>query len=156
MANIPLSKGVPQIYVPSLSVPQLKAKHIYVPKLEVPGVVYKKRKKAERLHVKDLGDLLLGNPIKGTLQLQHTLEDTGYGDFKYIPLLNRLVGASLLVKERTLEPISEGKWGEAAINVLESFGNSLDIVANPVKSLMPWAGGGGSEDLLKSMGRRRI
>lgn len=152
MANVPLSKGVPQIYVPSLSVPQLKAKHLYVPKLEVPGVVYKNRKKAERLHVKDLGDLLLGNPIKGTLQLQHTLEDYDYGEFKYIPLLNRLVGASLLVKERTLEPISEGKWGEAAINVLESFGNSLDIVANPVKSLMPWAGGGGSEDLLKSMG----
>ena len=143
--------GVPQLYVPSLSVPKL-----YVPKLNVPNInppwAYRKPQKPERRHVKDLGDIILGHPITGTKQLQQTLQDADLEFLEYVPILNRIAGAYLLVDERVVDPIKEGELGVALINSLETFGNSLDIVANPVKSLMSWAGGGTADDFLKSMG----
>lgn len=152
MADLPLSKSVPKIYVPSLSVPHLKAKQIYVPKLEVPGSAGIRIPKRPRQHVDDLGDLILGVPFIGTLELQHTLEDYNLDYLKHIPLLNRIAGAGILIKEQFLDPMSEGDFTEAGINTLAVVGKSLDIVANPVKSLMPWAGGGTRADLMKSMG----
>lgn len=150
MANVPLSKDVPKIYVPSLSVPHISVPHIYVPHIDVPGgLTYKK---PERQHVKDLGDLLLGDFTTGTKQLRHTLEDAGLEEWVNIPLLNRVVGFGVMSKERFIDPVLSGKPGVAFINALESFGGTLDIAANPVKALLPWAGGGSSTDLLKSMG----
>ena len=78
MANVPLSIGVPKLYVPSLYVPHLKDKQIKVPHLLAPGDAGVRIPKRTRLHAKDLGDLVLGNPITGTRQLQHTLEDSGF------------------------------------------------------------------------------
>lgn len=150
MANVPLSEDVPKIYVPSLSVPHLSTPHLQAPQLATPGK--STYVKPERRHVKDLGDLLLGDPIKGTKQLRHALKDAGYYRYLNVPVLNRLVGFSVMSKERFLDPISEGEWGVAFVNSLETLGGSLDIVANPVKALLPWAGGGSSTDLLKSMG----
>ena len=150
MANVPLSEDVPKIYVPSLSVSHLSTPHLQTPHLATPGK--STYVKPERRHVKDLGDLLLGDPIKGTKQLRHTLKDAGYYRYLNVPVLNRLVGFSVMSKERFLDPISEGEWGVAFVNSLETLGGSLDIVANPVKALLPWAGGGSSTDLLKSMG----
>ncbi len=150
MANVPLSKDVPKIYVPSLSVPHIRVPHINVPHIDVPGKLTYTR--PERKHVKDLGDLLLGDFTTGTKQLRHTLEDAGLEEWINIPIMNRLVGFGVMTKERLLEPISEGEYWVAAINTLETLGSSLDIIANPVKSLMPWAGGGSGEDFLKSMG----
>lgn len=150
MANVPLSKDVPKIYVPSLSVPHIRVPQIYVPQIDVPGkLTYKK---PERKHAKDLGDLLLGDFVHGTKQMKHTLQDAGYNEWVNVPILNRLVAFSVMSKERFIDPVMEGKPGVAFINGLETLGGSLDIVANPVKSLMPWAGGGSSTDLLKSMG----
>ena len=149
MANIP-TNNVPRIYVPSLSVPKLKVPKLYVPRMETPGKgTYKK---AERKHVKDLGDILLGDPISGTKQLQHTLQDNGYGYYREVPFINRILGLQLLWKERFFEPMSEGEYWVAGINTLETLGSSLDILANPVKALLPWAGGGSGEDFLRSMG----
>ena len=150
MANVPFSEDVPKIYVPSLSVPHLSTPHLQAPQLATPGK--STYVKPERRHVKDLGDLLLGPPIKGTKQLRHTLKDAGYYRYLNVPVLNKLVGFSVMSKERFLDPISEGEWGVAFVNSLETLGGSLDIVANPVKALLPWAGGGSSTDLLKSMG----
>lgn len=150
MANVPLSKDVPKIYVPSLSVPHIRVPHINVPHIDVPGKLTYTR--PERKHVKDLGDLLLGDFTTGTKQLRHTLEDAGLEEWINIPIMNRLVGFGVMTKERLFEPISEGEYWVAAINTLETLGSSLDILANPVKSLMPWAGGGSGEDFLKSMG----
>lgn len=152
MADIPLSVAVPQIYVPSLSAPQIYVPHIEVPHIEVPGAVTVKPIEKHREHVKDLGDLFLGNPVTGTEELHDTLVDNGFGAIEWVPLLNRIVGAGLMIKERTVEPVLKGDVKEAGINILESLGSTLDIVANPVKSLIPWAGGGTSTDLLKSMG----
>lgn len=152
MADIPLSVAVPQIYVPSLSVPQIYVPQIEVPHIKVPGAVTVRPIERRREHVKDLGDLILGNPITGTEELHDTLVDNGFGAVEWVPILNRVVGLGLMLKERTLDPILEGDIKEAGINALETIGGSLDIVANPVKSLLPWAGGGTSTDLMKSMG----
>ena len=46
-----------------------------------------KQKKLQRQHVKDLGDLLLGTPLTGTLQLRHTLQDNDLRDLVYVPVL---------------------------------------------------------------------
>ena len=143
--------GVPQLYVPSLSVPKLYVPKLNVPMLNPPGA-YRKPQKPERRHVKDLGDIILGHPITGTKQLQQTLQDSNLDFLEYVPILNRIAGAALLVDERLIDPLKEGKPGVAFINSLETFGNSLDIVVNPVKSLVPWAGGGTADDFLKSMG----
>lgn len=145
---------VPDINVPSLSVPSLRVPQLYVPKLNVPGATegWRRRNKQQRLHVKDFGDLLLGNPITGTKQLRHTLEDAGLDEFVEIPILNRVIGAGLMVQERAIAPLLKGNIAEVGINALETVGSTLDLVANPIKSLMPWAGGGSSTDLLKSFG----
>lgn len=149
MANLP-TNNVPRIYVPSLSVPKLKVPKLYVPRMETPGKgTYKK---SERRHVKDLGDIFLGDRLNGTKQLQNTLIDNGYSFYREVPIINRVLGLQLLWKERFFEPMSEGEYGVAAINTLETLGSSLDILANPVKSLLPWAGGGSGEDFLRSMG----
>lgn len=152
MANVPLSIGVPKLYVPSLYVPHLKDKHINVPHLLAPGDAGVRIPKRTRLHAKDLGDLVLGNPITGTRQLQHTLEDSGYGYLASVPLINRLVGAGVMANERFIQPMSEGQVGVVGINTLETLGSSLDLIANPVKALLPVAGGGTYEDFMKSMG----
>lgn len=152
MANVPLSIGVPKLYVPSLYVPHLKDKHINVPHLLAPGDAGVRIPKRTRLHAKDLGDLILGNPITGTKQLQNTLEDSGYGYLASVPLINRLVGAGVMADEQFIQPMSEGQIGVVGINTLETLGSSLDLIANPVKSLLPVAGGGTYEDFMKSMG----
>lgn len=154
MANVPLSKDVPHIYVPSFSVPHLRTPQLYVPHLNVPG---KGRfTPAERRHVKDLGDIILGNPITGTRQLRETLEDNNAANLINSPVVNRIAGLGYLVKERLFDPYKEKPFtaatGTAFINSLESLGYSLDLLANPVKSLMPWAGGGKNGDFLRSMG----
>ena len=152
MANVPLSIGVPKLYVPSLYVPHLKDKQIKVPHLLAPGDAGVRIPKRTRLHAKDLGDLVLGNPITGTRQLQHTLEDSGFGHIASVPLLNRLVGAGVMANERFIQPMSEGQMGVVGINTLETLGSSLDLLANPIKALLPVAGGGTYEDFMKSMG----
>lgn len=150
--------SIPELKTPSLSVPSLQVPHLYVPRLQVPTLRsevthYSRRHKApERRHVKDLGDIILGNPITGTRQLRETLVDYGMADLVYVPILNRIAGSLLMGYERTLVPLAKGNIGEAFVNNLESFGSTLDTLANPVKSLSPWAGGGSSTDLLKSMG----
>ena len=150
--------SIPELKTPSLSVPNLQVPHLYVPRLQVPTLRsevthYPRRHKApERTQVKDLGDIILRNPITGARQLRETLVDYGMADLVYVPILNRIAGSLLMGYERTLVPLSKGNIGEAFINNLESFGSTLDILANPVKSLSPWAGGGSSTDLLKSMG----
>ena len=152
MADIPLSVAVPQIYVPSLSNPQIKVPHIEVPHIEVPGAGTVKPIAPYREHVKDLGDLLLGHPIIGTEELHDTLVDNGLGMVEWVPILNRVVGAGLMMKERFIEPTLRGDVKEAGINTLETLGGTLDTLANPVKSLLPWTGGGTPTDLMKSMG----
>ena len=152
MADIPLSVAVPQIYVPSLSTPQIKVPHIEVPHIEVPGAGTVKPIAPYREHVKDLGDLLLGHPVIGTEELHDTLVDNGLGMVEWVPILNRVVGAGLMMKERFIEPTLRGDVKEAGINTLETLGGTLDTLANPVKSLLPWTGGGTPTDLMKSMG----
>lgn len=154
MANTPLSKDVPHIYVPSFSVPHLKVPKLYVPHISTPGKG--SFTPAERRHVKDLGDIILGNPITGTRQLRETLEDNNAANLINTPVINRIAGLGYLAKERLLEPYKEKSFtaatGTAFINSIESLGYSLDTLANPIKSLMPWAGGGKSGDFLRSMG----
>ena len=142
--------NVPHINVPSLSVPT-----VYVPKIQpvhisAPGKGNYFKQKTQ--HVKDIGDILLGNPITGTRELRETLQDNGFEEIVYIPIINRVVGLGIMANERLISPLLKGNVGEATINTLESIGYSYDTFANPIKSLMPWAGGGSGDDFLKSMG----
>lgn len=150
--NTSFSRSVPQLTAPSLSAKQLEPKHINAKHLYVPGKAFISKNKPVHQHVKDLGDLLLGDVFAGTKQLQNTLDDNGVEYFKYVPIINRVVGAGLMIKERTIDPALKGQFGRMFLNNLETVGSTLDTLANPVKSLMPWAGGGTSQDLLKSMG----
>ena len=158
MANVPISTSYSGLRTPSFSAPKLNAPTLNVPKLNAPtlnapGLKIRQRPmKPKRRHVADIGDIILGNPITGTKQLRETLKDNGLEDLVYTPLLNRVAGFALMTKERFVEPLAEGKPGVAFINTLETFGNTLDIIANPIKSLMPWAGGGTAADFAKSMG----
>lgn len=139
--------------VPSLTLPILESPRVTIPRLTIPTlprVSYPKIKNTR--HVVDLGDLLLGNPISGTRQLQETLRDNDLAKLVYVPILNRIVGTGLMLKERAVEPILKGEFGTFGINTLETLGHSADLLSNPVKSLMPWAHGGTSNDFLKSMG----
>jgi DNA-binding ferritin-like protein (Dps family) len=145
--------SLPVLNKPSLSVPRLNAPSVYVPRLQVPtpGNNYYIQQE-ERRHVKDLGDIILGHPITGTKQLRNTLLDNDAIQYMYLPILNRIAGTIFMIKERTIEPMSKGNVAETVINSLETVGGTLDTVANPVKSLMPWAGGGSTTDLYKSLG----
>ena len=150
MANVKSDWTVPELTAPSLSVPKNYAPQLIVPQI-TPSGKSARQKDVEYKRVKDLGDVLLGGPF-GTKQLKNTLKHYDYDYLTYVPLINKIVGAGLMIRERTVEPLMKGDYKTAAINTLESTGRSLDILANPVKSLMPWAGGGSSTDLLKSMG----
>jgi len=147
--------NLPELSVPSFSVPKLNTPSLNVPRLQMPGAPYKPKIK-EKEYVVDLGDLLLGHPISGTRELQNNLERAGLEDFKYIPLLNRALGAVTAVQDRIFKPyleygLTKGS-GIVFINTLETLGNSLDTIANPVKALFPITGGGTGDDILRSMG----
>lgn len=103
-------------------------------------------------YANSLSDIILGHPISGTRELQNTLAKYDSEALTYIPIINRIMGAAYMFHDQYIEPLQQGNVGEAGINALESLGEDLDIIANPVKSLLPWAGGGTAEDFLKSMG----
>lgn len=141
------------VTLPSISLPSATLPRTYLPRVKLPRLPALSYGTTEtRRHVKDLGDLILGNPISGTRQLRDTLRDANMSEFLYTPILNRIVGAGLMLKERTLDPIIQGKPGIALVNALETMGYSADLLANPIKSLMPWAGGGSTDAFFRSMG----
>lgn len=131
--------------LPSVSAPSVKKGVVHIP-----GYVTR-RDTIKRKHAKDLGDLILGDPILGTRELQNTLEDND-SVFQNVPLLNRIAGFYHMSRERFLNPMFKGQFGKVLVNTLETMGGTADILANPVKSLMPWAGGGKKGDFLRSMG----
>jgi soluble cytochrome b562 len=55
--------------------------------------------------------------------------------------MNTLEAALNLPWERTIKPILAGRWDIAGLNALVNFGETLDVVANPVKALVKegWA-----------------
>ena len=127
----------------------------YVAKISTPGKAYLKQQ--PRQHVRDVGDVILGSWTRGTKQLRHTLQDYGSSHLIGNPILSRLRGLELLIYKNVAEPFVEnGLTAEAAgiafINSLSSAGYTLDTIANPVKSLIPAAGGGKPGDFLKSLG----
>lgn len=126
----------------------------YVAKISTPGKAYLKQQ--PRKHVRDVGDVILGSWTRGTKQLRHTLQDYGSGHLIGNPILSRLRGLELLIYKNIAEPFVENDFLEATgiafINSLSSAGYTLDTIANPVKSLIPAAGGGKPGDFLKSLG----
>ena len=103
-------------------------------------------------YANSLSDIVLGHPISGTRELQNTLAKYDAEALTYIPIINRIMGAAYMFHDQYIEPLQQGNVLEAGVNALESFGEDMDIIANPIKSLLPWAGGGTAEDFLKSMG----
>ena len=129
----------PKLSPPSLYAPRLNAPRLNAPRLIAPGasnynVYNRNRTSVQRQHVKDLGDLILGKPGVGTLQLRYTLKDAGLNDFAEMPVLNSILGFGVMLKERALDPLLEGDVPKLLINSLESVGGTMDILANPVKS----------------------
>ena len=148
--------AIPHLNVPSLSVPKINVPKLTVPRLDVPGTTYKlyrnEATKDNKRYVTDVGDLLFGETISGTKQLRNTLDKAELSEFKYVPILNRILGLGVMLDERTIKPLFKGDFKTVGINALETAGNTFDTFANPVKSLIPWAGGGSWTDLLKSFG----
>ena len=161
-----------KVYVPPVSFEAgVQDLNISVPKIKVPAAgpnalqvptptntYHIKRKNlyekanTKPLHPTDLGDLILGNPISGTKQLQNILKDNGLDELVYVPLLNRIIGTYLTVKERVFEPMIQGDTKTLTVNFLETMGNTADTLSNVVKSLIPVAGGGTLDDLQASLG----
>ena len=165
----PLFAIAPTLPLPSLPVTKLPT--IGVPNIELPypGIrpnsflTYTKPR-----YAKSLGDILLGNPQYGTKQMQNTLRrHNGPSAINDIPILNRLDAAKWLLYDTTIGELVEHDYqrgfrrtnnslgkaaANSAINMLEVTGKSLDILANPVKSLFKGAGGGKEGDFLRSMG----
>lgn len=67
-----------------------------------------------------------------------------YWGIENIPVLNTIPALGDLLYNKTLKPVFKGKWGEAGLNLLVNLGETLDIVANPVKGLIleGWEGVG--------------
>lgn len=129
----------------------------YVSKISTPGKGYVNNKFKQRQHIRDLGDVILGSWRNGTKQLRHTLQDYGSGHLIGDPILSRMRGLELLIYKNIAEPFVENGFtaeaaGIAFINSLSSAGYTLDTIANPVKSLIPAAGGGKPGDFLRSLG----
>lgn len=161
-----------KVYVPPVSFETgVQDLNISVPKIKVPtagpnalqaptvtNTYHIKRKNlyeqanSRLLHPTDLGDIILGNPISGTKQLQNILKDNSLDALVYIPVLNRVVGTYLTVKERVFEPMIQGDTKTLTVNFLETMGNTADTLSNVVKSLIPVAGGGTLDDLQASLG----
>lgn len=150
MAYIKNNQFVPEVETPSFSLPRVTVPKLQVPELKLP--LKSLVPKQERRHVDDFGDVFLGNPFTGTLELRHTLRDAGLAEWEYVPILNRFIGAGLMIKERTIDPLRKGDIGGAFINYIESMGKTMDTLANPVKSLFSGAGGGEPNSFAKSMG----
>ena len=142
----------PQITPPKITPPKLTGKTYNYASENSNYYNYLKGVQA-RKHVHDLGDVLLGDPLYGTKQLQNTLEDYGLTN---IPGINRVEAAALGLYERQVKPFLDygvTKGGvQSFINGLETLGDSLDILSNPVKAALGAGGGNRGEDFLRSLG----
>ena len=120
--------SLPTLNTPSLSVPSFQ-NLLYVPRLKGPKVGESNYigKQEERLYAKDLGDIILGNPLTGTKQLRETLKKHGAIDLIYVPILNRVAGTLFMIKDRTVDPLIKGDITTAFINSLETVGSTLEL-----------------------------
>lgn len=165
----PLFAIIPTLPLPSLPITKLPT--IGIPNIELPYPGIKPNSfltYTKPRYAKSLGDILLGNPQYGTKQMQNTLRrHNGPSAINDMPILNRLDAAKWLLYDTTIGELVEHDYqrgyrrtnnslgkaaANSAINMLEVTGKSLDILANPVKSLFKGAGGGKEGDFLKSMG----
>ena len=116
--------AIPHLNVPSLSVPKINVPKLTVPRLDVPGTTYKlyrnEATKDNKKYVTDAGDLLFGETISGTKQLKNTLDKAGLSEFKYVPILNRILGLGVMLDERTIKPLFKGDFKTVGINALET------------------------------------
>lgn len=101
----------------------------------------------------NLGHLILGDPILGSREVQDILHKHNLDTIADIPFVNRLIAAGLMSKRRFFDPLfKEGRPWNAGINLAQTLGESLDILANPIKAAMPWAGGGSLGDVANALG----
>lgn len=127
-----------------LTMPKVQIKDYFKPNIPL--------KTLDKKRAKSLSDVVLGGPM-GTLELRNTFDKYDVPDtLRAVPVMNKLIGAALLVNDNTIDPIAKGKYNEAIVNNLSAIANDFDILANPVKSLLPVAGGGHEGDFLSSLG----
>ena len=127
-----------------LTMPKVQIKDYFKPNIPL--------KTLDKKRAKSLSDVVLGGPM-GTLELRNTFDKYDVPDtLRAVPVMNKLIGAALLVNDNTIDPIAKGKYNEAIVNNLSAVANDFDILANPVKSLLPVAGGGHEGDFLSSLG----
>lgn len=127
-----------------LTMPKVQIKDYFKPNIPL--------KTLDKKRAKNLSDVVLGGPM-GTLELRNTFDKYDVPDtLRAVPVMNKLIGAALLVNDNTIDPIAKGKYNEAIVNNLSAVANDFDILANPVKSLLPVAGGGHEGDFLSSLG----
>jgi hypothetical protein len=75
----------------------------------------------------------------------------GWGIFSWVekvPILRNIGALVDVVYNKEIKPIMEGDWKAAGVNLLMNLGETLDIVANPVKGLLMEGG----EGFIKGLG----
>lgn len=175
----------PSLFPPQITPPKITPPKITPPKLTaynsaIPGSNYynwyaaKINQEADKARIKDIGDIIFGHPIYGTRQLQETLEKNNLKQLIGMPIVNRLAGTGLWVKDSILKPYGDifttkfkdgYQFGDvlssltagtlkSGINSLEALGNSIDTLtfANPMKAILGAGDGDPGEDFLRSMG----
>ena len=179
----------PSLFPPLITPPQIQPPVIRPPKLTGSNYTYsspnsnyynwytsKLNQEVDKARIKDIGDIIFGHPLNGTRQLQETLEKNNLKQLIGSPILSRLAGLGIYVRDDMLKPYGDAfsknfKDGyqlgdivkslgtgtlKTGVNLLEATANSIDTVtfANPIKAYLG-AGGNGPFDsaaFLRSMG----
>ena len=71
-----------------------------------------------------------------------------WGGLEDVPILNILTSTVDFVKDYTVKPIVNGDFGALALNTFQSFAETADIIANPVKAVLQGYGLEGAVDAL--------
>lgn len=110
----------------------------YVPEVKIVGPINKK--------ANSFADIITGDLVEGTTELQNTLRDSAFSWSRDIPILNRVTGTLVFLKDQYADPfIVNGFSGQATkevlLNSLNNISETLDLFSNVIKSQSPLAGG---------------
>lgn len=137
-----------QLFLPSLSVPQVNLPQVNLPQVYVPQVTLPNFKPAYTFYpqnlkpynrdktFKDLGDIVFETQAFRDALNKYNLDWVYKNPLTNILGIDKIVGAGVLIKDRTIDPLLHARYGEVLVNTLETLGDSLDLLSNPVKGFV--------------------
>ena len=132
----PRAPGLQRPSLPIPELPQLPPR----PTLQKPRVVWPYKPQPspyldynDPYQINSIADIILTTFNKNMKRKPFYIGDVNISD---IPILNILPSMVQYTKDAYIEPIKQGQWGAVVSNTLINFGETMDIVANPVKGLI--------------------